>query len=256
MEPVKILIVEDELLTAERMQRALERHGCRITAVSRSEEQALVAIEKEKPDLILMDIRLEEKQEGISAAQKIKKTYSLPIIFITQLKDEEIFKQAKETFPQSYLTKPYNDSDLIHAVELAIQNSGNWLKNRKIKIIEQIKDGIFLIQTGSTQKTKLLYEDLLFIKASKAYTEIFYEVKGIIAKKPYQVTLSSNHVFEQIACQTIVKVHRSSYINTKKIDSFKPPFVYIHDVKIRVSKAYSYIVKNACKSIQHNLYKK
>jgi DNA-binding response OmpR family regulator len=193
MKPIKVMIVEDDLLIAECMRNTLVNEGYIVFDPVDSRYQALEMVKNMKPDLVLMDIRLEKQEEGIPIAQEIRKTYLLPIIFITQLHDKEVFKQAKEVFPKSYLTKPYNDSDLIRAVELAILNSEKWLKNRKINAIEQIKDGIYLTETGSTLKTKLLYEDILYIKAAKAYTEIYYEANGTIASKPYVVTLSSNN---------------------------------------------------------------
>ncbi len=256
MDVVKILIVEDELLIAIEIQNLLERRGYVITGIVDTEERAIQEVLREKPDLVLMDIQLTKKTEGISAARKIKEIFSIPIMFITQLSDEKVFREAKETLPVSYITKPYNDRDLLYAVELAIQNSSNWIKNRKVRIVEQIKDGIFLIPTGGNVKVKLFYKDILFLKAAKAWTEIYYESNNVIVSTPYQVSLSSNHVFEQIVLRSLIKVHRSYFVNIEKIERFDNSHVYIQGRKIPVSNAFRQVVKSAFKSVEHNLFKK
>src|SRR3954464_1100527 len=103
MEHIKVLIVEDELVTAERMKRALEKKGYKVTAIANSGKQALAEVEKESVDIVLMDIHLNGKIEGIITAKIIKQICACGIIYITELKDEAIFQTAKETFPKNYI---------------------------------------------------------------------------------------------------------------------------------------------------------
>ncbi len=163
METAKILIVEDHFPTAERMKRILEKKGYKITAIATSRVEALMAIEKEKADLVLMDIHLNGKIEGVITAKEIKQQYPVSIIYVTELKDEEIFKQAKETFPKHYISKPYTDADLVHAVELAIQQPGGFFT----QIEPKVRDGIFILSNnGEKLHKKVRFDNILFIKAS------------------------------------------------------------------------------------------
>jgi len=116
----KILIVEDEKISAEAMLTTLESLGYEVTAVASSAKGALEEVEKKKPDLVLMDIKLKGEKDGIEAARQISSQAHIPVIFITVLTDKETVARAKTIGPYGFVHKPIEEKDLYSAIEMAL----------------------------------------------------------------------------------------------------------------------------------------
>ena len=119
---IKILIAEDENIVALNIKKTLESIGYRVSAVVNNGEEVIKQVEKNRPDLILMDIMLKGLIDGIEAAETISKNYNIPIIFLTALSDEKTIDRAAFTKPYGYLLKPFTTHEMHTAVENAIIN--------------------------------------------------------------------------------------------------------------------------------------
>jgi two-component system, cell cycle sensor histidine kinase and response regulator CckA len=117
---VSIFIVENERITAEDISQRVRMLGYRVSGVSGTGEAALKAIEKDPPDLVLMDIRLDRKMTGIEAAGLIRKRHHIPVIYITAYSDPETLEKLKLTEPFGFLTKPFFDNELHGVIETAL----------------------------------------------------------------------------------------------------------------------------------------
>ena len=106
MERKKILIVEDEKIVAIDIKNTLLKFGYAVTQIVANEKDAINSVSKQKPDLILMDILLEGEKTGIDAAQKIKDSFGIPLIFLTAHINDETLDKAKKMEPYGYLMKP------------------------------------------------------------------------------------------------------------------------------------------------------
>lgn len=118
--PVRILIVEDEKIVAADIQQMLTRLGYRVVKAVPSAHQAIETAAKEKPDLILMDISLKEKMNGIDAVKIIRGRQDIPIIYLTAHKSDKILEKAKATGPYGYIVKPFEEPALKTAIEIAL----------------------------------------------------------------------------------------------------------------------------------------
>ncbi|MBI5471960.1 MAG: PAS domain S-box protein [Ignavibacteriae bacterium] len=116
----RILVVEDERIVAKDIQTKLRSFGYTAPAVASSAEEAIKAVERDRPDLVLMDIVLRGRESGIEAAQQIHKHYDVPIIYLTAYADAHTLERAKETGPVGYILKPFKERDLQIAVEMAL----------------------------------------------------------------------------------------------------------------------------------------
>lgn len=110
----RILIVEDERLQAVSLRRMLERLGYEVPALADSAEAALQMSRQTKPDLVLMDIKLEGRTDGVDAALMIMRECSIPTVFITGNTDSGTYQRAMEARPLGYLEKPI-DPALLRA---------------------------------------------------------------------------------------------------------------------------------------------
>lgn len=115
-----ILIVEDELILAEDMRARLISLGYRVPEIVVSGEQALRAAAEERPDLVLMDIKLLGEMDGIEAAEKIRDRYDIPVVYLTALSDDETMQRAKGSEPFGYVIKPAEMRELRASIEMAL----------------------------------------------------------------------------------------------------------------------------------------
>ncbi len=116
----RIMVVEDEALTAYDIKEYLEEMGYSVTSVVASGEDAVERAEQDRPDLILMDIFLQGPMNGIEAADRIHSQWGIPVIFLTAYADNDIIESAKVTEPFGYLTKPFVDKELGINIEMAL----------------------------------------------------------------------------------------------------------------------------------------
>jgi PAS domain S-box-containing protein len=120
MTPVRILIVEDDRVVARDIQQQLTRIGHAVVGTTAAGEDALPLSLERRPDLVLMDIRLEGEMDGIDAAHQIRQRCQIPVIFLTAYADDETVHRASQTEPFGYLLKPFEDSQLRTVIEMAI----------------------------------------------------------------------------------------------------------------------------------------
>lgn len=126
----KILIVEDERIVALDISATLKSLGYEIASIAVSGVEAIEVVEKEKPDLILMDIRIKGELDGIQTAELIQANYNIPIIYLTAYADEETLSRAKITEPYGYVIKPYDKKILNSVIEMALYKNR---MERKVK---------------------------------------------------------------------------------------------------------------------------
>lgn len=139
MNSIKVIIVEDELIAAEFLKEILEENGAEVIDIIDTGKEAIrVCIEKQ-PDIVFMDIMLRDNISGSEAAFAIsRKNTDIKIIFLTAYIDQEMVDFAIDSKAAAYLTKPYNEAQIIATYKLA-------LTSRKTTKIEQKPDKIYLI---------------------------------------------------------------------------------------------------------------
>lgn len=115
-----ILVVEDEALVGLAMQDSLERHGYRVPEIIDSGDEVLGAVQRHKPDLILMDIRINSFIDGVDAAKRLAMISDIPLVYITAHSDPATKQRAKKTRPAAYLSKPVDEQTLINTVRALI----------------------------------------------------------------------------------------------------------------------------------------
>jgi signal transduction histidine kinase len=147
MASVRILLVEDESIVAMDMERRLSALGYSVIEHVLSGEDAVAKAEQEKPDLILMDIHLKGKMDGIQAAERIKSTLGTPVIYITAYSDETTLSRAKVTEPFGYILKPFQEREIYSTIEMALY---------KYKIEQELITAKEKAEAGSRAKSDFL----------------------------------------------------------------------------------------------------
>ncbi|OQY12271.1 MAG: hypothetical protein B6I31_03445 [Desulfobacteraceae bacterium 4572_19] len=133
MKNSSILIVEDEPIIALSLQDELKQLKYNVISIANSAEQAIQQAKKNQPDLILMDIVLNGKMDGIEAARQIHLSYPIPVIYLTAYSDEQVLERAKVTEPFGYLIKPVKHEDLKATVEMVLYKAKMEVKMKQLE---------------------------------------------------------------------------------------------------------------------------
>jgi CheY-like chemotaxis protein len=120
MAAARILIVEDERLVAHALQRRLTRMGYTVVSLAASGAEAVDKAHSLRPDLVLLDIHLQGRMDGIEAAQLIQTSLGIPVVFMTAYVDEVTLQRARSTAPWGCLRKPVDSRTLQATLRRAL----------------------------------------------------------------------------------------------------------------------------------------
>lgn len=217
----RILIVEDEKIIAEDIKRTLQSFDYEVIGINSSGESAVETAQQEKPDLILMDVMLSGKMNGLEAADHIYNNFDIPVIFLTAYANDEILTKATLSSPFGYLIKPFEDRELKvnlemafykHKMEKNLRNSRNFLLN----LIDNVPDYI------SVKDTHYKY-----VIANKAYADLYKTT-------PKQIIGKTDEDFIDIVIKNKDLVSEYHKNDRKVLETKKPVFIpeeYFEDVE-------------------------
>jgi len=127
----RVLIIEDEALIAEELRGRLSRLGFRVIGAVDSADEGVAIATKERPDVVLMDIRLRGEKDGVQAAREIRQQVDLSIVYLSAHSDQRTVERAKQTDHDGFLLKPFHRSDLQATLEIAIRRQALRAKERQ-----------------------------------------------------------------------------------------------------------------------------
>jgi PAS domain S-box-containing protein len=152
MDKPQIMVVEDEGLVALEIKEGLENMGYEVPYVLSSGKDAIERVMIDRPDLVLMDIRLEGGVDGIEAAEQIRKIFNVPVVFLTAHSDEKTLQRAKLTESYGYILKPFEERALRATIEVALYKAKEEKKVRINRdwlsiILRSLAEGVIVIDT-------------------------------------------------------------------------------------------------------------
>ena len=152
MSLASIAIVEDQALVAEALKVTLERWGYEVVGIALSGTEAIQLIESSRPDLVLMDIILQDDMDGIEAASIIGERFGVPAVYLTANSDPSTVERIRSTHSYGYLLKPYKDRELQVAVESAVYRHRSEMRRH---VLYTLRDIVWQMQ-GVEDMEKLL----------------------------------------------------------------------------------------------------
>lgn len=231
METYKILIVEDDTNIADTLKDIVECLGHEAIGVLDTGEAVLDFLKTATPDLILLDIQLKGKMDGLEVASHLNEGMNIPFIFTTAYADDETINTAKTYGPYGYIVKPYGMKDIYAAVEIALNNHRlmQELKDVKQESAMVSKDHLFL--KVETRLVKVKEEDILYVEAKGDYVLFKTEDKG------YVVLATMKKVEQKLNPKKFVKIHRSFIINLDHVVDIEDSTLVINNKVLPVSRA-------------------
>ena len=148
MSKVEILLVEDDEITALNLSMSLQKHGYNISATCDNIEDAKNQMNSSKPNLVIIDISLQDANDGIALGKDVRETFNLPFIYLTSHSDDNIISQAKLTEPYGYIVKPFDPSSLHATIQMALF---------KFEVENHRNDDINSLKVDKLNLEKLLY---------------------------------------------------------------------------------------------------
>jgi len=222
MEKARVLIVEDQVITARNIAAMIADHGMEVIAICKSGEEAIQIAEQNIPDIVIMDIKLQGKMTGIETAHAIQEIQSTPIIYLSDHTDKPTVRKAKETHPANYLSKPFTEPDLIRAIEIAIANA------IALKAKADNDDEFTFFKTNQVY-SKFLFNDIIYVEADRSYCKIH------TVNNEYTLSISMATAANQLSANRFMKIHRSYIVNIRKVSEFSGNEITVSGRKLPVS---------------------
>lgn len=157
MSEIRVLIIEDNPLIAVDIEQCLNNINFIVSGTAYNFLDALSQLEKNTPDVVLMDINLGDEKDGIDIGKIINEKYFLPFVYLTSNSDRTTIERAKITRPSGYIIKPFDEKDLLAALEIALYNFSQQLSASKPEIS--------LIQINKNLKSPLTKREFEILKA-------------------------------------------------------------------------------------------
>lgn len=227
MSNIRILLVEDEVVIADNLKFILEDLGYEVCRPVDKIEQAIEALNTEKPDLAILDINLKGKHDGIEIARYINTHHVIPFIFLTSNADKNTVDMAKSTNPAAYLVKPFSEEDIYATIEVAITN---FTKANNQQHESNVLNSCFFVKQNHTF-IKLRHEEIDYVKSEDKYLTIF-----CTPDRKYLVRMSLEQMLQQLPNTQFMQVHRSYIVNLSKLDAVNTVSVYIKHTEIPISR--------------------
>lgn len=117
---IKILIVEDEGITAQALSEALTERGYEVVGIAASGWAGIEQAMTQRPDLVVMDIRLKGPVDGITASQRIQAQLDIPVVYLTAYTDDETLKRVLHSRAHGFVVKPVDADELHHTIAKAL----------------------------------------------------------------------------------------------------------------------------------------
>lgn len=172
MNAYKVLIVEDEFINAQFIEKAVIKLGHNVIETVETGQEALEVMEEEHVDIVFMDINLDGNMDGITCAKKINQKREVPIIYTTAFSDSQTINEATDTNLFGYLIKPFDYHDIEAVLKFTIKK--NYLKkkiqkNANAQLFTELDRGYKYYD-----KTQTLIKNEKFIALTKKESDIFY----------------------------------------------------------------------------------
>lgn len=250
--PIRILIVEDNVIIADDMQSMLEEIGYEIVDNVIVYEQAIEVLKTQQVDLVLIDIILASDKTGIDLGKHIRENYDIPFIFVTSNSDRATVENAKTVKPNGYLVKPFEQQDLYTSIEIALANFTYGLGEGKSKEAQMQTEADVPMSNSVLQgsifvkKQHLYYRiqfgDIQFIKADNVYLEVNTVDKKFLVRSPLKDYL------EKLPRNKFYRAHKSYIVNVDHIDAINSKDVMINNNLIPISKDFKEFIISAMNS--------
>jgi len=214
MDNINVLIIEDTPEQSDALSTVLLANNYNVVGIARSYTDALKLFYEKTIDIIVIDVFLDGKPDGITFAETINiiPNASKPFVFLTSSQDRQIFERAKLTKPFSFLMKPFNELEILYALEMAVEKfyeqNNVFLSEDQDTVISN--DFLFIKKKNALKKVAI--NDILYIEVEDRYCNIITE------NEKFVILISLTKISALLDANTFIRTHRNIMVNAVKIE--------------------------------------
>ncbi|MEM6717694.1 MAG: response regulator transcription factor [Bacteroidota bacterium] len=211
MENLHILLLEDTQEEADELMTIIQENEYIVTHVL-NEQEAFKQLSQQRFDMMILDIMIQGKPEGIDFAQRLDaEGISIPFLFLTSVQSRVIFEKAKYTKPFSYLLKPFNVMELLYTIELAIETYHKQENTMSADAANAVIAPEFLFVKKKRKVVKVNVDTINYIEVSEKYCSL------VCDEGNYLIKLSLAKIKNILANPDFKQTHRNYLVNIHKI---------------------------------------
>lgn len=214
MDNINVLIIEDTPEQSEAFNKVLLANHYNVVGIATNYTDALSLFYQKKVDVIIIDVFLNGNPDGITFAETINivPNASKPFVFLTSSQDRKIFERAKLTKPFSFLMKPFNELEILYALEMAVEKfyeqTNVFLSEDQNTVVSH--DSLFIKKKNALKKVAL--DDILYIEVEERYCNIITE------KEKFVILISLTKISALLDPNQFIRTHRNTIVNSNKIE--------------------------------------
>lgn len=221
-----VLIVEDEAIIADYISLCVEKMGHKVMQTLHEGEEVAAFIKTQKPHIVLLDIQLGGKLDGVDVSNVLNKA-NIPFIYISSNSDDKTLERVRLTEPLGFIFKPFiNEHQLKLSLELLF-NKLTTSKANENNEVEWQSDCIFV--KDKHLYVKILINDILYCEALDNYSAVY------LGKERFVLSYPLKTLEEKLPTHLFTRIHRSFLVNSKKITGILPKSVKVGDKEIPIS---------------------
>lgn len=214
MDNINVLIIEDTPEQSEALNSVLVANNYNVVGIATNYNDALTLFYNNKVDIIVIDVFLNGNPDGITFAETINivPNAARPFVFLTSSQDRKIFERAKLTKPFSFLMKPFNELEILYALEMAVEKfyeqANVFLSEDQNTVVSN--DSLFIKKKNALKKVAL--NDILYIEVEERYCNIITE------KEKFVILISLTKISALLDTNQFIRTHRNTIVNSNKIE--------------------------------------
>ncbi|EJL66843.1 LytR/AlgR family response regulator transcription factor [Flavobacterium sp. CF136] len=214
MDNINVLIVEDTPAESDALVKVLDENNYNIVGVAATYNEALTLFYNNAIDIVVIDVFLDGKPDGITFAETINIIPNglKPFVFLTSSKDRQIFERAKLTKPFSFLMKPFNELEILYALEMAVEkfyDQANAFHSEDQNTVVS-NDSLFIKKNKALKKVQI--KDIVYIEVEDRYCNIITEAEKFV------ILISLTKIIQLLDPTKFFQTHRNYIINAGKIE--------------------------------------
>lgn len=216
MDKINVLIIEDSPAESDALIEVLIANNYHVVGVATTRNEGLALLQQHKIDIIIIDVFLHGKPDGILFASTVSATTSIPFVFLSSSKDRQIFERAHLTHPYSFLLKPFNELEILYAIEIAVEKCYEqqqvFTSGKQDTVIS--KDYLFIKKKDALKKVSLT--DIIYIEVDDRYCHV------VTDKEKFTIQISLTKIMELLPADTFSQTHRNYIVNLSRIVEIIP----------------------------------
>ncbi|MCU0383016.1 MAG: response regulator transcription factor [Cyclobacteriaceae bacterium] len=233
---ISVGIIEDEAIIALDLKKIVQAAGYHVLFVANTVVSARTYLQRYKPDLVLLDIQLNNSASGLELANEL--AAETKHIFITSFSDHASIIQAALSLPLGYITKPYKEADVFAALNIFNKSRKAEWPPKAIKDSEE-----YVVINWKGKKRKIFTDDILYIEAWGNYVKLFLNTHECILWK-----ISIRKFLTLLNPEKFIRIHRKTIANCTKLEKADCQHVYIGKQRLSVGRNYAKQVKKHFKT--------